>query len=215
MVSKMLHAKHWQVFLMLFGIPFCIQLFAINFILSTNEPFDTASLELYFKYAPIIMLFVLVLTGSWFWSIGVGLQKIIPPKLRLNVKRFKICLFIPAVYLLFFMWLFTQVTSTIFAARGDVQPSLIFDWFAYIVPFHLFSMFCMLYCLYFIARTIKTAELQRVVNFGDCTGLLFSFWILPIGIWFIQPLINELVATHDLDSEDPKSSFMLLDDDLF
>lgn len=215
MISKMLHAKHWQVFLVLFGIPFCIQLLAINFILNTNEPLDIASFELYFRYAPIIMLFVLALLGVWFWSIGVGLQKIIPPELQLNIKRFKVFFFIPAVYLLFFMWLFTQVTSTIFAATGDVQPSFLFDWFAYIVPFHLFSMFCVLYCLYFIARTIKIAELQRVVNFGDCMGILFSLWILPIGIWFIQAQINALVAAHDLDSEDPKSSFMLLDDDLF
>ena len=71
--------------------------------------------------------------------------------------------------------------------------------FVFIIPLHLFSMFCIFYCLYFVAKTYKTAELQREVSFGDFVGEFFLFWFYPIGVWFLQPKINEMHL--DSDSE--------------
>jgi hypothetical protein len=215
MILKTLQAKHWQVFLILFGIPLGIHLFITNFIFNTGAGLNLELLEQYFAYLPFIILFISFSMGAWYWSIGIGLQKIIPPELQLNVKRFKVFLFIPAVYLLCFLWIFAKASSLMFAASPDAQSTFMFDWFPYIMPLHLFSMCCILYCIYFTARTIKTAELQRVVKLSDCTSLFFSLWVLPFGIWTVQPLINKLIATHDVNPEDQKSSFLLLDDELF
>lgn len=68
---------------------------------------------------------------------------------------------------------------------------------AIIVPLHLFSMFCIFYCLYFVAKTIKTAELQRETAFSDFVGEFFLIWFFPIGIWFIQPRVNQLAERND------------------
>ena len=48
--------------------------------------------------------------------------------------------------------------------------------------------------MYFVAKTFKTAELQRKVSFSDFAGDFFLVWFLPIGIWIIQPKINRMVV---------------------
>ena len=62
-----------------------------------------------------------------------------------------------------------------------------------IVPLHLFSMFCIFYSLYFVAKTFKTVELQRQVSFSDFAGEFFMIWFYPIGIWIVQPKINKMI----------------------
>jgi putative effector of murein hydrolase LrgA (UPF0299 family) len=65
--------------------------------------------------------------------------------------------------------------------------------FAFIIPIHLFAMFCIFYSLYFVAKTIKTVELQRAVTFSDFVLEFFLIWFYPIGIWIIQPQINKMI----------------------
>lgn len=58
-------------------------------------------------------------------------------------------------------------------------------------------MFCTVYTMYFAAKTIKLAELQRPVTFTDFADEFFLIWFFPIGIWFVQPRINELALATD------------------
>jgi len=53
-------------------------------------------------------------------------------------------------------------------------------------------MFCIFYCLYFVAKALKSVELQREVTFNDYAGEFFLFWFSPIGVWVLQPRINKL-----------------------
>ena len=62
-----------------------------------------------------------------------------------------------------------------------------------IVPVHLFSMFCIFYSLYFVAKTFKTVELQRETTFSDFAGEFFLIWFYPVGVWIIQPKVNKMV----------------------
>lgn len=78
------------------------------------------------------------------------------------------------------------------------QPSLAI--FAGFVPLHLFSMFCIFYCLYFNAKALKTVEWQNTVTFSDFAGEFFLIWFFPIGVWIIQPRINKLFDTT-IDNE--------------
>ena len=65
-----------------------------------------------------------------------------------------------------------------------------------IIPLHLFSMFCIFYSLYFVAKTYKTVELQRQVSFSDFAGEFFMIWFYPIGIWIIQPKLNKIIENE-------------------
>jgi hypothetical protein len=145
------------------------------------------------KFFPIMMIIFTGVFFGWFWSVAVGLQIKVPEDVKMKVKKFKIFFFIPMVYLLF-VTLFMGVQLNGLMTNGT-EPSvgLIGVLVAVIVPLHLFSMFCIFYSLYFVAKTFKTVELQREVNFSDFAGEFFLFWFYPIGIWIVQPKINKMI----------------------
>lgn len=223
MIDKFLNAKHWQIFLLTVGIPFGIQMVFMmsifKYITQTANP-DFELFFKYFKYFPILMLFFLAIFGAWLWSLAVGLQRIIPANIKLNIGRFKLFFFIFAVYLLFFLGFFVTLIDFFFttftnSGEPDIQPfASLWPFLPLIIVFHLFSMFCIIYCLIFVARTIKTAELQRTVSFREYMSELSSILFYPIGIWSIQPNVNKMVAENKNHFGD-ESIFPVLDNDSF
>jgi hypothetical protein len=73
--------------------------------------------------------------------------------------------------------------------------------FIAIIPFHLFAVFCALYSLWFIAKCLKSVELQQAVAFSDYILEIVLIWFLPIGIWFIQPRINAIFEDRQPSDE--------------
>lgn len=195
-----LRAKHWQIFLVTFGLPFLFQIIMVSTIFSNiigNRKPDPTIIFGYFKFFPIIMLLFMGGLFGWFWSVAIGLQKFIPENIPMKVNRFKIFFFIPLIYIVCLMaFMGMAFNSNIWQGNGQ-PPFWFFGVFAVIFPVHLFSMFCIFYCLYFVAKTIKTAELQREVSFSDFLGEFFLAWFHFIGIWILQPRINKLIQDHD------------------
>ncbi len=60
------------------------------------------------------------------------------------------------------------------------------------------AMFCIFYCLWFMAKVMKTAELQKKTTFSDFAGEFFLFWFFPIGIWVLQLRLNIIAKAPDL-----------------
>jgi hypothetical protein len=183
-MTKFLTLKHWQLFGLLIGIPMLFQFFTIGSVVSSNEPTRM------FYFFPIMMILFVGLFFGWFYSLGTNLHKKLPPTVEMNLTRFKVFLFIPAIYmLLIFVVMFGMFSNF---SQGE-QPSLGIA--ALIVPLHLFSMFCIFYCLYFNAKALKSVEWQRPVTFSDFAGEFFLIWFFPLGVWIIQPRINKLFDT--------------------
>jgi len=189
MSEKLLKAKHWQIFLLTFGIPIIMQivLFTVIFEDFSKNRIGPAPINL-----PLIMpLFIVVLfisagiLYSWFWSVSIGMQSKVPESVKMKVKKFKVFFFTPLIYFILFICIFILE----FTGAGIVS----FKYFAFIIPLHLFSMFCIFYVLYFTAKTFKTIDLQREVSFSDFAGEFFTIWFYPIGIWIIQPKINKML----------------------
>jgi len=187
MIDRFLNAKHWQLFLLIVGIPMIFQFIMMGTMFANIGGNNNPNPDFMFNYVhffPIMMLLFMGVFFGWFWSVAIGLQRVIPDKIKLKVNRFKIFLLIPIVYMIFFLGFFmTSFTS------GGPNPGI----FAVILPIHLFSMFCIFYSLYFVAKTFKTAELQRKVTFSDFAGEFFMIWFYPIGIWIVQPKINKMI----------------------
>ena len=139
------------------------------------------------NYSPLIMLFIIVLWG-WFYTVCINLNKKLPDTVKMNLTKFKWIFFIPLTYLLLF-WLFVYFVLFRIVSNG-VEPNR--GILAVIIPLHLFSMACLLYCTYFAAKSLKAVELQRPVTFSDYVGEFFLFVFFPIGVWFIQPKINRI-----------------------
>jgi hypothetical protein len=191
-----LRMKHWQLFILLFGIPFTFQGIGMVSIAFFKDP------AMLFLVFPLILLLYMAGFFSWFYTLGTNLNRRLPDTVQMNLRKFKILLSIPIVYILliciFLFGLFKNLAemaasgSTDLAAFSALQPS--WALVALIIPLHFFSIFCIFYSLYFIAKSLKVAEGQRAVVFNDFAGEFFLIWFFPIGVWILQPRINRLFA---------------------
>jgi len=188
LTERFLKAKHWQLFLLTFGIPMICQ-----FILMGN----------YFRLFPILMIVFMGVFFGWFWAIAIGLQKKVPQGVKMKTNKFKVFFFIPMTYMLLISIAIGTVMSGLTERiEGGDQPDvgLVGGIIGIIFPLHLFSMFCIFYSLYFVAKTFKTVELQRETTFSDFAGEFFMIWFYPIGIWIIQPKVNKMIEDDNTAS---------------
>lgn len=190
MIENFLKAKHWQIFLMTFGLPFIIQILTAPMVFLGNDPM------IMMRVFPVIMILCIGGLLGWFWSIGVGLQSEVPGNVKMKVKKFKILLITPLIYILLISIAMSTIFNGVFETVREPDTSLMGGLLGVIIPLHLFSMFCIFYCLYFVAKTFKTVELQREVTFSDFAGEFFLFWFFPVGIWIIQPKINKMIENE-------------------
>lgn len=211
MVRFFLKAKHWQLFLLMFVIPFALQLFLMfgmileatgNF--SGNPPQDPLIMMEYFKWFPLLMVLYIGFHYGWFWSVAVGLQPMISETIRPNIRKFKILMIIPVVYLLLLltgMGLFFATFNPQNFEVIDPNPVFILIGFLIFIPLHLFSVFCIFYSIYFVAKTFKTAELQKPLQFSDFAGEFFLLWFYMVGIWILQPKINQMALEMEQQNQ--------------
>jgi len=208
MIQKFLQAKHWQLFTLTVGIPLLFQIYFISSMVSAGDDFDEAIFMRFVVFILIIsILFILVYYG-WLWSVGVGLQEKLPQDLKMNVKFFKWAIIFPLIYMVL---IFGGLGLALGTGLDDIEQNLgsLNSAFVIIVPIHLFSVFCSFYQLYFVSKTIKTVEKQRPVSFGEYIREFFLIWLYPIGIWFIQPKVNELAQADYLGGEDDYTQHIL------
>ncbi len=174
-----LKAKHWQLFLLLFGLPFVAQ---VLFVLALTSGGQNS--PLFVRFFPALLILYMWPFFGWLWAVGVGLHDKLPKEVQaqMNVKRFKVFLLVPAVYILFISLVF------VFGA----EETLFINLAALIVPLHLFSLFAIISSFVFCAKTLKAVELQRPVKFEDFVGEVVLFWFWILGVWFLQPRINRI-----------------------
>ena len=180
--------KHWQLFLLLIGVPL------IGEIIMIAAAIENRGLLYFLVYLPILVVISLGLFFAWFYSLGTNLFKKLPASAGMSLTRFKLFFFVPLVYIgaigvLMPLLILTGSSDSIHPGPGV---------FLLIFPIHIFSMFCIFYCLYFISKALKAVEIQRPVVFSDYAGEFLLLWFFPIGIWIIQPRINRLFDDTDL-----------------
>jgi hypothetical protein len=180
-MKKFLTFKHWQLFGLLLVIPMIFQFVMMGTLVTNSNP---SIMQIGF---PIVMILYMGLFFSWFYVLGTNLYKKLPSTVTMSLIKFKIFLVIPVIYTIFFSVFMAGMFSNI-STGVPPTPGI----FALIFPIHLFVMFCIFYCLYFIAKVLKSVEWQKPVTFSDFAGEFFLIWFFPIGIWIIQPRINKM-----------------------
>ncbi|WP_339865898.1 hypothetical protein [uncultured Algoriphagus sp.] len=194
--ERFLKAKHWQLFLVTFGLPLIFQFIFMgkmsSSISSGTEP-DQSTMFTFLKIYPLLILPSGLVFFGWFWSVAIGLQSKIPENVIMKVKKFKLLFSILLVYLLFINLSLPVLMNGFMTSGTEPSNSQLGLVLSIIIPLHLFSMFCIFYSLYFVTKTFKTVELQREVDFSDFAGEFFMIWFYPIGIWMVQPRINKMI----------------------
>jgi hypothetical protein len=175
-----LRVKHWQIFLLLFGISSLGNVAIIFSILRTSQSSRILWDSGYLIFAVLTLLFMFCFLG-WLWSMGSFLDSIVQPELRLELKIFRVAVIYPMCYLPVFIVLFQSLS---------VMPLL----FVVIFPLHFLAMSCIFYLLYFVSKSLVMTETNKAATFYDYAGSFFLLWFFPIGVWFTQPRINRLYA---------------------
>ena len=140
----------------------------------------------------VLLSFITVVSlCGWFWSVGIGLQEKLPEHLKMRTVKFKSAFLVmigcaALLFTVFGLGLLGFIPVGMLLA--NTITLLLF------AGYYVFSGLCALYCLYFVSKTIKTAELQREVSFGDFIGEFFLIWFFFIGVWIVQPRVNASVS---------------------
>lgn len=183
-----LKAKHWQLFLIIFGLPIIYRIVAFLIYIFSFED-EVFILKTFLVLSSIVNFISILLFFGWLWSVGVILQKQIAPALKLNLKYFKIALLIPCIIsVCAAIWF--QITFGTNSFNPDFMGFAFFALFVYVIVLFTVLLIPMAYCIFFVAKTIKTLELKKEVKRSDFIGEIIFIVFFPIGVWFIQPLIN-------------------------
>lgn len=193
MTDFFLRAKHWQIFALSVGGPLIattiVTMMMLVFSSALDGRFPSPYLAITFLTIFTLSTLLSVCTQfGWLWSITTGLDHLIPVEFKLNILRFKIAFWVPLVYI--FLILTTLVLFATLVPLGTVffSPTILL----FILPPHIIAMLCIFYCLFVSAKTIKTADTKKERRFRDFTREFALLWLFPIGVWLIQPTINEL-----------------------
>ncbi|WP_375559401.1 hypothetical protein ACE193_16895 [Bernardetia sp. OM2101] len=208
MVDKFLKAKHWQLFFLLVGVPIGLFL-TIGVIISSilkggtpPEPEDFFKLISIAKFFPLVIVLFASLLFSWFWSVANGLQNNMPSSVEMKTTKFRIFSIVPLLYISGFC-VFIFITLAKIKPQILLQdlPQIPMEWLTPILfILHILSIFGIFYSMYFTAKALKTAELQREVTFKDFVSEFFMFLFFPVGVWILQPRINEMAEKNTNES---------------
>ena len=66
-----------------------------------------------------------------------------------------------------------------------------------IYPFHIISIICNFYSLYFVSKLIVMVEKKYAIKVKDYIGTFVAAWFYLIGIWWIQPRVKKLFLPDD------------------
>lgn len=180
----LLRAKHWQLFVVML-VFVCAAVSAVLLAIASTSPGRFPSMIPFFA----VMELSTVLFGLWLWSLGTFLNSLAPLQLRMRTKFFSFSVIYLPLYLPAFGIFFEvqQLTRNV---------SLILISWAIIFPLHFFAMFCQVYSCYFVSKSLAMRENLRSASFADYAGYFFGLWILPVGVWIIQPRINRLYQAN-------------------
>lgn len=139
----------------------------------------------------------LIFCLCWYYYLAYELFIRLPEEHDMNFNKFKFHFFFPLIYFsiaIFFTgggYSITLNNMDKYGPTGDLMVAL-----------HLFSMYCIFYCLYFIARILVIVKRQEDnLKISDYIGYFFALWLMPIGIWFIQPVLKQIfIAEEDNNS---------------
>ena len=164
-----LGAQPWQLCLMMIA-PYAIYKFS-GF---GHVPFDWGVLAFYF----------LAVVLGWIYSIGSTANEKLNPEFQMNALVFKTALILPFICLFVFLWGILFPLS-----RGEIQ--VLPSWGIYV---HFTGIISFAYSVWFSAKQFTTLKLKQEISFIDYYGPFMGLWFGFIGVWFLQPQVQQLLG---------------------
>lgn len=179
-MKTLLTMKHWQLFLAIFVVPLALIVVGEVQMFSSRNPMALLNLLL-----PALVLLAVGM-GGWWYALANELTRKAPSSVRVNARLLRLFIIIPFTYIILLCLLMGLLFSGL--VNAEIMKYLSLP----VLLLHFFSMFCMFYGMYHLARLMKARELQRSVTFSDFSAEFFLFWFFPIGVWILQPRVNRM-----------------------
>ncbi len=166
-MTYFLKLKHWELFLMLALPTIMTLMFKIPF-----EPLVASS----------VGLFMMLVLFSWMLSIGTWANRQLPATKQRGISLYVAGFALPIIYLLMYIFLFIPQLDN----GGPAKPAL------WMLPMHMLSLAGIFYGIWFTASQLKSLLESQNSNYMIFSNTFFMLFIFPIGIWLIQPGVNQL-----------------------
>jgi hypothetical protein len=163
--------KTWQLFILLF-FPFVLIYLAFFLPLDTDN---------FFLLTNILMMVNGVIFLFWFMSLGILMDRKNVVENKPSIHFFILNILLAAIYMVINLTIQTLLGINIIL-RYPIT-----------VLIHLYSMFGILYGLYFLSKSLVMIEKNRIVNFREYMKTLLLIWVYPVGIWFIHPRVKQVL----------------------
>ncbi|WP_026473284.1 hypothetical protein [Alkaliflexus imshenetskii] len=186
-MDKVLKARHWQLFLFVFIIPFALFLSAFMVPLYF---FNGAWL---FFALPVAIVIAQLTLYLWMWSVGTVVYRRFGLQQFFSNGLFRSLIIVPVVMILlvmaFWIWGASILSMGKFSMANTLTGAL---WI--LIPLQMVLIISKFYCFYFTAKVLRSAELQKPAVFDELISEFILMIIFPVGLWFLQPRINGLMS---------------------
>jgi len=169
-MTKLLRLTNYQFLGLLIGVPSLVILLLI---------FLSA---LWFIIVQLILVLWFSLYFGWHWTLGINLHKKLNEENMLNINFFLILF----VFMIIYIGL-----SVIVPFLGNISVTF-FRVYSFL---NLIGSLSFLYCVGFLAKALNSVEQNKTVSFKDWIGDMILILIFPVGIFVLQPRINEIFAS--------------------
>jgi hypothetical protein len=175
-------------------------------------PIDLYDYATYF-YGYMLVLLVGGLTQlGWLWTMGNDLHDRVTEGFNLKPKTFQVTLAMSGFFLLLtafglhqtFIWFADSLPGWLENGppQGEDGMEMIRTVFTYFGGFLLvgFVAFaCQIYNVIYVGKMLKSIELGRPAKGGEFAGYAILSYLLIIGIWILQPKVNRLMETGQME----------------
>ena len=184
----LLRLKHWQIFLLIVGVPFAVQFIQNIWILYSGKEMEAN----YPSLLGLILIVPLLVYFLWIGEVGKRFSKseASPP---MKTRKFMLSLWVSGLSNLFLLGYFWSYP--LYLDRVEGEEVIPITAIALIVFIALLTLF---HCLSFMAKAIVQLERGREITSSEFFSEFVMAAILPIGIWFLQPRINRLGKEKNL-----------------
>ena len=176
-MSFFLKLRHWELFLMLILPTALCWMWKVPF-----NPLVVAA----------IGLFLLIVLFAWLGSVGTWCNARLPRERQGKLIPFLVALVLPLVYVLMYILVYLPQLQ---AAGPPEKPPL------WLLPMHMLSMVAVFYVFWFAASRYKSLLENEDADFLIFSSTFFLMFIFPLGVWIIQPSVNQLYYRHEEAAE--------------
>jgi hypothetical protein len=183
----LLKLKHWQIFLLVVGIPIVIQFIQTIWIVASGNEVEAGS-------APslgLLIIIPLLIYYLWIQQVGKKFSRSegSPP---MKTKKFLLSVWVSCFsnfFLFIYFWFYPYNLDR--AEGEEVIPITVIALILFIALMTLF------HCLSFMAKALVQLEREREITSSEFFSEFVMAVIFPIGIWLLQPRINQLEIEKD------------------